>query len=479
MTGKIKHKVFRGVLWSLTEKIGKQGFQFLVMILLARLLLPSDFGLAALASVFFALAASIIDSGFGQAYVQKKTATDADANTLFYTNIFIGLLVYVVFWLIAPYFARFYDDIRLVLLIRVMSLALVINSFKIVQISKLTRQLNFKHKTRATLFALPLAGSLGVITAYLGFGVWSLVIKQLSTNIMIVFFLWNKSKWRPRFIYSFKSLKEMFSFGSWLLLGGLVGKIVDNIFLLSIGKLFPISYLGYYSKAKRFSSLAIQDVSRAITTVTFPVFSRMQGEHIKLASSMIKVIKTDMLFTVPIMITLIVVSEPFVLLLLTDLWLPMVPFMQLLCILGIIYPVNAINQQVLKSQGKSKLIFFLKLFSGALNLLNIIFLFRWGLLIVIAGQILLSFISITIKAYYVGKLTNAGLNQQLWGLKEVLLGGLVSGVIGYIVIYNTDSLFGQLLLGTFFTMGTYLIIQYFFNRTLLLEIVALRKMLSK
>jgi teichuronic acid exporter len=411
--------------------------------------------------------------------VQKKEVNENDANTVFYINLILSLILYGVFWFTAPIIANFYEKPQLILLTRIMAIVLIINAFKIIQIAQLTRYLDFRRKTKATLLASPLSGLIGISAAYYGMGVWSLVMQQLSNQFIILLSLWGTSKWRPRLQFSFISLKLMFAFGGWLLLSGLTSRILNNIYVLTIGKFLPAAQLGYYTKGKSFSTLAIQELSQAITTVTFPVFSKIQDNKSKLATSMLKIIKTDMLFTVPIMVTLLVTAKPFVITLLTDKWLPMVPYLQLFCIIGMIYPVSAINRQVLKAQGKSRLNFNIGLLIGGLSLLNIFIMYRWGLIFIIIGQVILSFISLTINTYYTKKLINVGLLRHLSETKEIMLGAIISGIISYILTSDLENLWLQLCFGGIISIGLYIISQYFFNRKFVFEILELRKMLFK
>ena len=478
MTKSLRKKAFRGVLWNLAEKFGLQGFQAVIMVILARLLTPQDFGIIAIVTVFFAIANGIIDSGFGQAYVQKLKVSDIDADTIFYTNLTISILVYGIFWLTAPLISKFYNNPQLIDLMRVMSLLLIINAFQIIQIAQLTRSIDFKRRAKATLLAAIISGFLGVIAALYGMGVWSLVILQLSRAGGIVTVLWCTSTWRPHWQFSFKSFKELFSFGGWILLSGLAQNLLKNLNTLVIGKYFSLAQLGFYSTANRFVNLGVNELSRAITTATFPVFSQIQKDKDRVANGMLKVIKINLLLTFPIGVTMIVIAKPFVLLLLTEKWTLMIPYMQLLCVGIVIAPILGINQQIFKTQGNSRLSFSVGLVFAGTNLLNILIMYRWGIIYIIVGQVFLSYFFLLIYTYYTNKIIKAGFLRQLNEVKEIIFGAVVAGAISYIVSYYLSNLWLQLFSGGFISVSLFLLTQYLFNRKFLFETVALKRYLT-
>jgi len=478
MTKSLKHKAVVGVLWNLMERFSLQGIKLSITVVLARLLTPEDFGLIALVSVLFVIANSIIESGFGQAYIQKKQVSRIDSNTIFFTNFGISLIFYVIFWFSAPLISKFYNEPQLILLTRVLAIVLIINSFKIIQTAQLVRSINFKHLAKANLVSAPLSGMLGILAAYYGMGVWSLVIQELSNSIFLLVSFWVISKWKPQFEFSVKSLKEMFSFGGWLLLSGIISRILNNIYVLIIGKLFPAGQLGLYSKGKSFSILLTQELSKVITTVTFPVFSQMQDDKKRMANNMIKTLKIILFITVFVMVALMVVAKPFVLLLLTDKWAPMIQYLQLFCIVGIIFPINQINMQILKAQGKSRLLFNIGLLKGGISLLNIIIMYRWGILFIIIGQVLGSFIALAINTFYTKRLLNAGLFWQLNEIKEIILGGIFSGGAAYYLTHSIANLWIQLFLGGTLTVLFFFGSQVMLNRKLLVELYKLKSFIK-
>ena len=475
MANSIKEKAVKGVSWNLIERFGIQGIKFVLGVILARLLTPEDFGLIGMITVFFAVAQVFINSGFGTAYVQKKEVTDIDANTVFYTNLIISLVLYALLWLAAEAIADFYKEPQLVELTRAMGLVVIINAFNVIQIAQVTRNIDFKRKTKVTLIATLISGLSGVTTAYYGLGVWSLVIQQLANRFLTTTGLWITNKWKPTFTFSMVSFKSMFAFGLWVLITGIIKTVFDNIYILTIGKFFPAAQLGFYTKSKQFQSLGSTQLARSVGSVAFPIFSQIQENKKKLQDVMRQFLQHTMVLTVPIMVTLMVIAKPFVILLLTDKWAPMIPYLQLLCFAGILYPLHAVNVQVLLAQGKSNLNFRLTLIKNSLRILNIIVMYRWGVEHIIIGEVILSIIALVINTFYTKKFINYGFIKQLNDIKEIVLGAVFAGIIGYFVSYKLGNLCYVFFVGVLITVLMFIAIQYLFNKRLLEKAISLKK----
>jgi len=296
----LKQKSIDGVIWNLIEKFGSQFIKIVLGVILARLLTPADYGLIGMISVFFAISMVFIDSGFGSAYVQKQGATDVDASTIFYFNLFISSLFYFILWITAPLIANFYGENQLIQLIRVMGIVLIINSFGLIQISKLKKEVDFKNKTIILLASAVLAVCAGIIAALLNFGVWSLVIQEITRATLKSVGLWLFYKGKPLFYFNLDSLRSMLSFSTWSLLISLINSIFDNINTLVIGKYFPAAQLGFYTKAYTFQGMVTQQPSSAIGSVAFPVFSKIQNDKIALKKAVKKFIQHVMFFVSPL-----------------------------------------------------------------------------------------------------------------------------------------------------------------------------------
>lgn len=471
----LKEKTVKGISWNFAEQLGLQGIRFILGIIMARLLTPADYGLIGMVTVFFAIAQVFVDSGLSLAYIQKKDVSEADSNTVFYTNLLLSSFCYAVFWIGAPHIAKFYNQPQLIEITRIMSIVLVINSFNIIQLAKLTREVNFKLKTKITLLSTLISGFLGVLSAYIGFGVWSLVIQQLASRFSITSGLWITSKWKPKLMYSTKSFKTMFSYGSWALGSGLVRTFFDNIYTLTIGKIFPVDQLGFYTKAHQLQKMVSQNLAGAVGTVSFPVFSKLQNNVEKLKATMSKFLKNTMFIVFPLMIILIVIANPFILILLTEKWAPMIPFFQLLCIIGILYPLHLVNVQALSAFGKIKQTTIIEVIKNVLRVLNLFITYRWGVFYIIIGEVLVSTLSLIINNYYIKKYINYSLLYQISDIKEIITGGVLAGIVGYIIISFLDNQWSKLFAGSIIVLAVYILIQYFFNKRFILEFIGLRK----
>ena len=470
----LEQKTVRAVAWNLFERFGVQGLSFILGVVLARLLTPADYGLIGMIYVFFAVAEIFVDGGLGAAYVQKKEVNAHDSDTVFYSNLCISLAVYLVLWISAPLIAGFYGQPVLIGLTRVAALVVIINAFNIIQMAHVMRDVDFKRKTKVTLFATFLSGVAGIWAAYSGFGVWSLVIQQLGNRILTTLGFWFTSTWRPGLKFSIDSFNKLFSFGLWILASGLIFTIFNNIYILVIGKFFPAAQLGFYEKAKRFRSIASEELSGAVGAVSFPVLSQLQDDKIKLKQAVRKFLTHTLVFVVPLLVLLIVVAEPFVILLLTEKWAPMIPYMQLLCVAGILYPIHAVNVQVLKAQGKSDLNFRIEIIKNSFRMINILVMYRFGVIYIIIGEIITSFLSLIVNTYYSKSLFSYGMMEQLNDIRVIVFSAFISGVAGYTAIYYIENMYIKLFLGSFLTISIYIALQYISNKNLFFQIVKLK-----
>ena len=429
MPTNLKQKTIDALVWSFLERFCQQGVQFFISVILARLLLPEEYGLVAMLTIFIAVAQSFIDSGFGQALIQKKNSNFLDECSIFYFNVFVGLVAAGLLCLLAPMIADFYRQPLLVPLTYALSLNLIFNSFSLIQTSLLIKHINFKVELIVSLIATSLSGGIGIAMAMNGFGVWSIVAQSVSRSFFRTISLWSLSKWRPTLAFSFKSLTSMLSFGFNLLLSGLLDTIFQNIYFLVIGKLFSPGLLGFYSRAKGLQQMFVANMALPMSRVAFPVFSGIQNDKVRLKRFVKKALKMNSFINFPIMIGLIVVAEPFVALLLTKKWLPCVPYFKLLCIVGLMYPLQVINLNVLKSLGRSDLFFRLEILKKILISLAILSTYRFGVLGLLLGQVALSFLSYILNSYYTSKFLSYGIWEQMSDVAHPLFLGIVMGVI--------------------------------------------------
>jgi len=475
----LKAKSINGVLWALTGRYGNQFIQFFIFIVLARLLSPKDFGLIGMTIIFFAVANVLVNSGFGVAYIQKKNVDERDASTIFYFNLILSIFIYIVLWFIAPIIANFYQQSILKTLIRVMGIIIIIQSFNIIQTSMLARKMDFKRKSQVLLIASFVSGILGITAAAINFGVWSLVIQKIGNGIFLAAGLWIVTKWKPKIVFCIQSLKSMFSFGSFIMLSSLIAAISNNIYYFIIGKFYPATSLGFYTNAKKIQRVVSEQSTEEVAHVTLPVFSKLQEDNQELKKSMQRFLNTWFFFIMPILIILIVLARPFVITLLKEKWEPMIPFLQLLCIVGVIYPLHLINSRILIAKGFSKLNFGIELLKTVLRISNILITINLGVLYLILGEICLSLLITILFAFYTNKLINFPISEQIQGIFPVISGSLIMLIIGFIInrlIYNN---YINLIMGVIVCGGIYLIFQYFFNRKQLLDILKMKSFFLK
>ncbi len=425
----LMNKTAGGIFWSFLELSGRRGIGILVTILLARFLLPSDYGLIAMISVFFAIANALMDAGFRQALIRKKDATTADYSTMFYTNIALGIVAYCLLFLSAPLIANFYQEIRLVVLLRVVGFVVIINSLQFVQVVDLTRKLDFKTQFKVVLPAGIISGLVAVLMAIKGFGVWSLVAQMILSPLIITVSLWCINDWRPAWVFSINSFKELFDFGFKLFLSGVLDIFFRNLYVIVIGKLFSPAITGYYFFSTKVRDLILQQFCGSIQKVTYPALSTIQDENIRLKGAYRKVIQAMTYIIFPAMIFLIVLAKPLFLLLLKDKWIPAVPYLQLLCIAGLVYPLHVVNLNLLKVKGRSDLFLYLEILKKIMISVVILVSSRFGIKGILIGQIVTSFVAYIPNSYFTAKLIDYSVMEQIKDISPVFLAASLAGVV--------------------------------------------------
>jgi teichuronic acid exporter len=435
MSSELKSKAAYGVLWSFLERFGQQGVQFAISIVLARLLLPKEFGLIGMLMIFTVIAQSFLDSGFGAALIQKKDSSHIDECSIFYFNIVVGFFAAGFMCLISPWIAEFYNEPQLASLTCFLSLSLIINAFCLIHTTLLTKNVDFKTQLKVGMTATIISGAIGIILALQGFGVWSLAIQIVVASFFRAVLLWTLVKWSPAPAFSFHSLRSMFAFGSKMLFSGLLDRIFINIYLVVIGKIFTVGDLGYYVRAKSWQQLTTLNITSVIARVTFPVFSTIQDDEKRLKRGMKKAISFLAFVNFPLMIGILVTAKPVVLIVLTEKWAPSIPYLQLLCLVGLAYPINAINLNLLMAKGRSDLFFRLEIVKKLLIVITIFITYRWGIAAMIWGQIAISTIGLYINSYFTARMIDYPIVEQLYDMAPYLLITAMMGLVVYSLKY--------------------------------------------
>ncbi len=433
MVDNLKQKTLHAISWSFVESIAARSVQFIVGIILARLLFPEQFGLIGMLTIFMAVSQAFLDSGFGAALIQKKEATPTDINSIFYFNILVGFAAAGLLCLIAPWISVFYNQPILTPLTRAMSMTIVINSFGMIQSTILTKEINFKTQTKVSLISGVLSGIIGISLAVSGFGVWSLVVQQVSNSLAGTIALWFYSPWRPALLFSFDSLRGLFGFGSRLLFSSLLYQIFENIYLIVIGKLFSATSLGYFTRAQTLKNVPVLTLSTMVARVTFPVFSTIQDDPVRLKRGLKKASTILVMVNFPMMIGIAAVARPLVLVMLTEKWAPCIPYLQLLCLGGLLIPLGFMNLNMLQALGRSDLFLRLEIIKKVIIVINIAVTWHWGISAMIYGMMIVSIIGYALSSYYTGVLINYPLTEQIRDLFPYLNIAVLMGISVYAV----------------------------------------------
>lgn len=437
----LKNKTISALSWSFTDSFVNQGFQFIVGIILARLLTPKEFGLIGIITVFLAISNVFIDSGISDALIRKKNTDKADLSTVFYFNVGVSILLFLILFFSAPFISNFFSEPDLTSLIRVLSLNLILASFAAIHRTILIKNLNFKLQTKISLSAASVSGVAAIGFAYYGFGVWSLVIRSLFYGLITTTLFWAWHKWYPALSFSIRAFKEMYGFGYKLFFSRMIDTIYKNIYNLVIGKYFSAADLGFYTRADQFKNLIVINLTITTQKVTYPVLSQIQDDNVRLKNAYKRIIKSTMFVTFSSMIILAVVAEPLIITLIGSKWLPSVQYLQLLCVVGIFFPLHAINLNMLNVKGRSDLFLKLEIIKKFLAVPTIIIGIFYGIKIMILGIILNSMFGYFLNSYYSGRMISYPVKEQIVDLVPsfflILLVGIITFLIGKIIILSS------------------------------------------
>lgn len=433
-TNSLKTKTVKGTIWSSIERFSVQGIQFVVMIFMARILTPADYGIVGMITIFIAVAQSFIDSGFSQALIRKQDRTQLDNSTVFYFNIAVGVFLYFVLFFCAHPIARFYDEPILVLVTRLVAISLPINSLAVVQRAILTINLDFKTQAKASLIAALCTGGVGLGLAYTGWGVWAIVWSQIVSTFVNVGLLWVFAKWRPSWEYSWQSFKTLFNFGSKLLVSGLLNTIYNNLYLIVIGKIFKASDLGFYTRASQFSNFASSNITGIFQRVSYPVLCTIQDDDARLSDVYRRLLKTSSFVIFPLMTGMAGIANPMIYTFLTAKWAYAAILLVPICLAGMWYPVHAINLNLLQVKGRSDLFLKLEIWKKVIGVAIMAGSVPLGLYWMCWGSVVGSIIALTINTYYTGKLINLGFFAQMRDLLPILILSLGMGIGVYFTV---------------------------------------------
>lgn len=413
----LKKTTVRGVGWSIADTLSYQGITFLVGMVLARLLTPEEYGLIGIITIFIIVFDAIVDGGFSNALIRKNDADDLDYSTVFYANLVVSLMLATLLFFSSSAIGSFFKQPQLVPLTKVMSSIIIINAFAIIQRTILTKRIDFKTQTKCSLISSLIGGVVGIGMALCGFGVWSLVGQQVSMQLVRAVLLWCLTHWYPKFQYSWSRFKELFSFGWKLLVSTIISTLWNQIYQVVIGKFYNPATLGQFTRAQQFSTICSSNLTAVVQRVSYPVLSKIQDDKPRLKEAYRRVIKTTVLMSFVLMLGMAAVAKSMIQVLIGDQWLPAVPYLQIICLYMMLYPLHAINLNMLQVQGRSDLYLKLEILKKGVAMIPVLLGVFVNIYWMLAGCVVTDVFAYYLNAHYSGPFINYSFKDQV---KDIL-----------------------------------------------------------
>ena len=432
MSESLKQKTVKGLGWSALDNAARYGMQFVIGIVLARLLTPDDDGLLGLVGSVTVVCTARVNGGFTTALIRKKDATEEDYNTAFICNLSMSLLLYTVIFLCAPLIAYFFGREELTALVRVSSLGLIIGALGMVQQTRLTKRIDFKTQTKITIAATALSGIVGIGMALTGFGVWALVAQQLTSQVVTTVLLYIYNRWLPGLLFSMESFHDLFGFGWKMMLSGVLDSVWKESYQMIVGKVYTPGALGQYTRAKQFSSLFSSNLTAVIQRVTYPVLSNIQDDKQRMVSAYRRIIKVTMLVTAAGMFFLAAISEPMLYCLIGPKWHEASTYLPLICLNSALYPLHAINLNMLQVQGRSDLFLGLEIVKKLIGLIPLAACVFWGIMPMLYVNLAVGIVAYFLNSHYSGRLIGYSSWMQV---KDIAPTCLVAAIVAVSVFF--------------------------------------------
>lgn len=453
----ITHKTTNGLKWSAIERIATQAVQLVVMLILGRMLGPKAFGLVGMLAIFIAIAQTFVDSGFSSALIRKQDRNEEDYSTTFYFNIVVAIICYSTLFAAAPYIAEFYQQPELINLTRLLGLVVITNAFAVVQRARLSVLMDFKTQAKASLLSVCFSTSLALFLAYLDYGVWSLVAQTLSFSCLNAILLNVFDPWLPKKRFSKKSFNQLFGFSSKLLASSLIDTIYNNIYQIIIGKLFTASQLGLFTQAKNLSSMPAMTLTAIIQRVTYPMMSHIQDDKLALEKAYLLTLRLAGVVIFPIIVGLGIVAEPLFIIILGKEWQPAAELMSILCLAYMLYPIHAINLNLLQVKGRSDLFLKIEIIKKSITTLMLIITVPFGIKAICLGIVAQSYCALIINTYYTGKLSSLSMLRQIKYIAVLWCITIICAVIASLMAMNIIDNLTQLISIIISALGLYII----------------------
>lgn len=470
-----KNTIISSLLWKFFERLATQGVQFVVSIILARLLLPEDYGIVTMLLVFTSIANVFVQTGFSTALVQKKDADDLDFSSAFYVSLALALIFYLLLYILAPVISNFYNMPAMTSILRAISVILFFGAVSSVQNAKISKDMKFKKLFFSSLIAVLISGTTGIIMAYNGYGAWALVGQQIANELATCIVLWFTSGWKPKLIFSYSRTKELFSYGWKILSASLIDAIYRNVYNLTIGKVYNSKTLGNYNKGEQFPKLIAVNVDNTINSVMLSALSKEQDDKEKIKSMTRRSMKVGAFIIFPMMIGLAAVSKSLVIILLTNNWIGCVPYMQLLCIVYALYPLCSTNMQAVKALGRSDYHLKVEIAKKTLGIIALLLTLKSGVMAIVVGQVIVAVISLFISWIPNRKLINYKLIELIKDLAPSIAISLIMYICVYFIAFVKINIFLTLILQIISGIAIYFVIAYIFKVEPLIYLLSIIK----
>jgi teichuronic acid exporter len=461
----LRKEAIVGVTWTYFQQFGSQLISFGVSIVLARLIIPEEFGLIGMIAIFMGLGTALFQGGLTSSLIRTKELTEDDYSTVFFFNLVGSFVIYGLLFLAAPWISEFYKQPTLVNITRVYGLTYILSAFGTVQNTILTKELKFKKQAIISLPALIISSSVGLTLAYCNYGVWSLVASALVNTLVISCLLWITSDWYPKRVFSKEKFQQHFHYGYKLTLSSMLDIIFTNIYQIIIGRYYSPAQVGYYTRANSLMMLPVGNVSGALNRVIFPLFSKVQDDIPRFRNAYKQIMQMVLFIITPIIVLMALLAKPLIILLFTDKWIAVVPIFQIICFTGILLPIHKYNLLVLQVKGRSDLFLKLEVIKKIALSVILIISFFYGFYALLWGQLLFSIVALLINTHYAGRMLEYTMMQQLKDIAPVFAFAIVMGAVTYFVAnalrdFNNIT---QLLVAGLSGGLTYLVVAYAFN----------------
>ena len=468
-----RSRAFNGVKWTSIEQVLSIGLSFVIGIIVARLVMPSDYGLIAMLGVFMALGGVFVNSGIATALVRHKENTQEDYSTAFYANVALGLVVYLVLYVLAPFISDFCEIPELKSVCRVYSLDVLLSSFTIVHVAKLTHEMRFKIQTYIKLVSLFVSGAVGISMAYYGYGVWALIWYSLSASILRTVLFWLFSGWHPSLVFSGKSVRYLFDFGSKMLLTSIIDVVYDNIYTLVIGKYYTATSAGYYNRSLQLSQFPQNLINHVVGGVVLPVLTPYQDDQSRLLSVYERLFRVTVFVTYPMMALMVVLAHPLIDLLLGQKWLPAVPYLQILVVAVVFTTLTIVNLNLFFVKGRSDIVLKIDILKKIIGFAIVVMMVPLGLKWICLGAVLYALASFVINCHQTDKLLGYGLWRQVRTALPSVFYSVVMSVAVFLCVQPIQSSFLQLVVGALVGILSYGALSSLFKEPALTELISM------